>query len=53
MGVVVDTGFTGVEVELWVPLVDGSFFFLLMGPGCLSVEPFVIMSINILLSWIS
>lgn len=42
---------TGVMVEF--PLTEGSFFFLLIGPGCLSVEPLVIMSINILLSWIS
>ena len=44
---------TGVILDCEFPLMDGSFFFLLIGPGCRSVEPLVIMSINILLSWIS
>ena len=44
---------TGAILDCEFPLMDGSFFFLLIGPGCRSVEPLVIMSINILLSWIS
>lgn len=44
---------TGVILDCEFPLMDGSFFFLLIGPGCRSVDPLVIMSINILLSWIS
>ena len=50
-GVGAVVGLTGVTLEF--PLIEGSFFFLLIGPGCRSIDPLVIISINILLSWIS